>query len=137
MPTQRKRQRGFTLIEVIVIILVAGFLGALIVNFLGTQLLKSSSPVTTTQNAAQAEAIMEQVVSYFTDNVNQNTSGTLNQVVTEFGGNNTAVQLTRNANTFSGDGQDSLTVVVTVGGVSFTTLLTQERTNSTDAKVSF
>ncbi|GAB6127397.1 type II secretion system protein [Humidesulfovibrio idahonensis] len=132
-----KRSRGFTLVEVIVVILIAGFLGVVVVKLMGTQLLKSATPLTTTQDAARAEGVMEQVVSFYTNHVNSHTSGSLDAVVTEFGGNNTAVQLTRNANTFGTDGQDSLTVVVTVGNVALTTLLTQERTNATDSSASF
>jgi prepilin-type N-terminal cleavage/methylation domain len=137
MRAQVKRSRGFTLVEVIVVILIAGFLGVVVVKLMGTQLLKSGTPLTTTQDAARAEGIMEQVVSFYTNHVNSHTSDTLNAVVTEFGSNNTSVQLTRNANTFGTDGQDSLTVVVTVGNVALSTLLTQERTNATDSSASF
>jgi hypothetical protein len=139
MPARKKRPQGFTLVEVIVIIIVAGFLGALVVNLMGTQLLRSATPVTSAQDAAQAEGIMEQVVAYYSDNVNNNTSGTLTAVYNKYhSATNATITLTRNAtNTFDSDGLDSLTVLVTVGDVAFSTLLTQQRTNATDDKVSF
>jgi prepilin-type N-terminal cleavage/methylation domain-containing protein len=139
MRARTKRPFGFTLVEVIVAIVIAGFLGVVVVQLMGTQLLKSSSPVTTAQNAAQAEAIMEQVVAYYTDYVNNNTSGALTAVYNKFhSSSNATVSFTQNAsNTFGSDGLASMTVVVTVGDVAFSTLLTQERTNSTDNTVTY
>lgn len=139
MRARRLRCRGFTLIELIVTIVIGGLLAAVVVQLMGTQLLKSGSPLTTTQNAAQAEGIMEQVVAYYTDYVNNNTSGALSAVYNKYySATNSTITFTQNAsNTFGSDGLASMTVVVTVGNVSFATLLTQERTNSTDNTVTF
>jgi prepilin-type N-terminal cleavage/methylation domain-containing protein len=139
MRAHTKRPFGFTLLEVIVALVVAGFLGVVVVQLMGTQLLKSASPVTTTRDAAQAEAIMEQVVAFYTDYVNNNTTGALTAVYNKYySAGNSTVSFTQNAsNTFGADGLASMTVVVTVGEVSFATLLTQERTNSTDNTVTY
>jgi hypothetical protein len=82
---------------------------------------------------------MEQVVAYYTDYVNNNTSGALTAVYNKFhSSSNATVSFTQNAsNTFGSDGLASMTVVVTVGDVAFSTLLTQERTNSTDNTVTY
>jgi len=133
------RGPGFTLVELIVAIVVAGLLGAVVVQMMGTQLLRSATPLSAAQDASQAEAILEQVQSFFLNNVNNNTSGALDAVYNRYHSDtNATITLTRNAGgTFGVDGVDSMTVVVTVGGVSFSTLLTQERTNSSDASVAF
>jgi len=133
------QEPGFTLIELIVAIVVAGLLGAVVVQMMGTQLLRSATPLSSAQDASQAEAILEQVQSFFLNNVNNNTSGALDAVYNRYHSDtNATIALTRHAGgTFGVDGVDSMTVVVTVGGVSFSTLLTQERTNSSDASVTF
>lgn len=138
MPATAKHRRGFTLLESIIAILVAGFLAVLVLQMMGTQLLQSGTPLIVAQDASQAEALLEQVQSFFLDNVNNNTSGALDAVYSRYHSDtNSTITLTRNAGTFGADGVDSLAVVVTVGKVSFSTLLTQERTNSSDAAVSF
>jgi len=135
-PGRRRRQRGFSLVEIIVVLVVAGFFGVLMVNMLGTQLLKSSSPVTTAQNAARAEADMEAVISYYITQVNSGTSGALANVYSHFSGNST-VAISNNASTFSSDGVPSLTVTVTVGQVVLTSVLTQQRTNAADKVITY
>lgn len=135
----RKTARGgFSLLELIAIIVVGGLLCVVIVRMMGTQLRQSGVPLASAGDAAQAEALLEQVQSFFLANVNNGTSGALDAVYNRYHSDaNATIALTRNASTFAGDGVDSLTVVVTVGNVSFTTLLTQERTNAADAAVAF
>lgn len=127
------RARGFTLVEVIVIIVVAGFLGAVVVNLMGTQLLRSGTPLMSAKSAAQAEATMETITAYYSQCVNTSTSGALDTVAARYPSNAT-LTMTRNA---SFNGVDALTVTVTEGGVSLTTILTQERTSSADAAVTY
>ena len=126
------RQRGFTLIEIIVIIVIAGLLGALLVNLLGTQLLRSASPVTTARDAASAEAAMENVVAYYTGRVNTNLTTALADVQAQYAGNS-SVSIT--SSTFNS--VPALTVTVTVGQSSLTTLLTQERTSVSDSMANY
>lgn len=133
MPASQQRPQGFTLVEVIVTIVVAGCLGALLVNMLGTQLLRSSTPLMAAHDASRAEATLENVVAYYTQVVNNSTSGALNAVVARYP-NNATFSAVRNNNF---NGVDALVVTVTEGGASLTTLLTQERTNGADNATTF
>jgi len=135
MPVARKHSQGFSLVELIVIIVVAGFLGAVLVNLMGTQLLKSGAPLASAQDAARAEAAMESVVAYYTQMVNSNTSTALDAVVAHYP-NNATFTATRD-NNYKGTGVDALIVTVNENGASLTTILTQERTNSADNATNF
>jgi prepilin-type N-terminal cleavage/methylation domain-containing protein len=129
--------RGFTLIEIIVVIVVAGFLGAVVVNLMGSQLRRSSSPVISTQDLARAESDMETVQAFYTHHVNSHTSGTLAEVQTHFSGNASIAMTPNTGGTFTGDTLDSLTVVVTRGDVTLRSILTQERQNAADNTVTY
>lgn len=134
-PMPKSSSRGFTLVELIVVIVVAGALGALLVNVMGTQLTKSGTPLTTARDAARAEATMEAVVAFYTQRMNNSTIGTLDDIVAAYP-NNATFSATRN-NNFNGDGVDALTVTVNENGVVLTTVLTQERTNTADNATTF
>jgi Tfp pilus assembly protein PilX len=127
-PRTARPSQGFTLVEVIVIVTVLGLLGALMVNLMGTQLLRSSNPATIASNAGSAEAAMEGVVANFTNKVNTNTSTALDAFKADYVGNST-VSITDTANWNS---VRALTVTTTVGNTAYTTLLTQARTNAAD-----
>jgi len=132
----RSPRSGFTLLELIVIIVVAGFLGALLVQMLGTQLLRSGNPVVTAKESAQAEAALEGVVAYYTSRVNTNISGALDDVKTQYSGNSTVSFSADDAN-WQSTGVRVLTVTVTAGGSRLTALLTQSRTNAADDPTNF
>ncbi|MFA5179927.1 MAG: type II secretion system protein [Syntrophales bacterium] len=51
--------RGFTLLEVIVSLIVASILGAMMVSFMGSAVMKSANPVVLAQNGAYLNQIME------------------------------------------------------------------------------
>jgi prepilin-type N-terminal cleavage/methylation domain-containing protein len=54
-----KSGRGFTLIEVIVSLIVASILGAMLVSFMGSNVMQSANPVLLSQNGAYLNQIME------------------------------------------------------------------------------
>ena len=135
MPAPATKPQGFTMVELIVIIVVAGFLGMVLVNLLGTRLLKSAAPLASARDAIQAETAMESVVAYYTQAVNNSTTGALDAVVAHFP-NNATFSATRN-NNFDGVGLDALIVTVTENGLSLTTVLTQERTTAADTATNF
>jgi prepilin-type N-terminal cleavage/methylation domain-containing protein len=54
-----KNSRGFTLIEVIVSLIVAGILGTMLVSFMGTGVMQSANPVILAQDGAYINSIME------------------------------------------------------------------------------
>jgi prepilin-type N-terminal cleavage/methylation domain-containing protein len=128
-----RHPRGFTLVEVIVIITVIGLLGALVVNLMGTQLLRSSNPATIASNAGDAETAMEAVVANFTNKVNSNITTALDTLKADYASNSTVSIV----DTPSWNGVRALIVTTTVGNTSYTTLLTQERTNDLDHPTNF
>lgn len=132
---RRTRTLGFSLVEIIVIIVVAGGLGALLVNLLGTQLTGSGGTTAASNQAAQAETIMEAVTARYTGIVSSNLSSALDEFTAAYASNST-VSVTNNAN-WDGAGTRALLVTVTVGQTRLTTLFTQERTNSADSAVNY
>lgn len=58
-----KNGRGFTLLEVIVSLVVAAILAAMLVQFMGTGLMKSSNPVILAQNGTYLNSIMERMTA--------------------------------------------------------------------------
>ncbi|MFH1975709.1 MAG: type II secretion system protein [Pseudomonadota bacterium] len=60
----KRAEKGFTLIEVIVTIVIAAILGTMLVTFM-TSVPKSVNPVIQTHNLAAAIAVMEQITSEY------------------------------------------------------------------------
>ncbi|MBN1363937.1 MAG: prepilin-type N-terminal cleavage/methylation domain-containing protein [Syntrophaceae bacterium] len=54
-----KNSNGFTLIEVIVSLVIAGILGAMLFAFMGTSMMKSANPVLVTKDGAYLNMIVE------------------------------------------------------------------------------
>lgn len=54
-----KNSQGFTLLEVIVALIVASILGAMLVSFMGTNVMQSANPIIFAQNGAYLNQIME------------------------------------------------------------------------------
>lgn len=127
-----RRSHGFTLIEVIVVLIVMAFLGLLTVQMLGGSLLRSYTPISAARDSAQAESDMETVIAYYVDHVNTHTSGTLAAVQAQFPNNAT---LTTSSSTV--DGVPGLLVTASVGGHSISTYLTQARTSAGDLLVNY
>lgn len=131
------RQLGFTLLEIIVIIVIAGLVGALLVNLMGTQLTKGFSPATTASNAAQAEAAMENVVAYYTGRVNANLTTALDDVKIHYPASNPTVSIIDYTTSPFWNSVPALIVTTTVGQSSVTIVLTQSRTNAADTTVNY
>jgi len=55
--------RGFTLLEVIITLIVAGILAAMLVQFMGTSLTRSVGPIINVQDAYAAESVMENMIA--------------------------------------------------------------------------
>jgi len=64
-----KNKAGFTLIEVIVSLIVAGILGAMLVTFMGTGMVQSANPVIIAQNGAYLNAIMDKMTADYRYNM--------------------------------------------------------------------
>jgi prepilin-type N-terminal cleavage/methylation domain-containing protein len=57
----KQRERGFTLVEVIVTLVVAAILGAFLVSFMGTALTKSGEPVVRAKQLYELQQVMENI----------------------------------------------------------------------------
>jgi len=62
---------GFTLVEVIVTILMAGIMGAFFIQFMGTAMSKSTRAIENVREEAAAESIMEQIVAEYVTEINK------------------------------------------------------------------
>ncbi len=124
---------GFTLLEVIIIIIVTSLLAALVLNLMGTQLMRASTPATLASDAGEAEALMEAMVADYTTRVNGDVATALDTFVTAHPSNSTLTV----ANNNNWNNARVLTVTATVGSTSYTTLLTQARTNAADNATDF
>ncbi len=63
MTSFRVKQKGFTLLEIIVTLLITSVLGAMIVQYFGTNLSQSPVPVTSLQTTSDLEQVMENIVA--------------------------------------------------------------------------
>ncbi len=57
------RDRGFTLLEVIITLVVAAILGTLLVTFMGSNVVQSANPVLQARNGAYLNQIMENMTA--------------------------------------------------------------------------
>ena len=64
-PSQRKhstqRQGGFTFLEIVVTLIVAAILGAVLVEFMGTSMMRSAEPLIAVQKTADLTGVMERI----------------------------------------------------------------------------
>ena len=58
-----KDQRGFTLLEVIVTIIVAAVMGVILVQFMGTAMLRSGEPVVRVQDVSTLRHVLDNMTS--------------------------------------------------------------------------
>jgi prepilin-type N-terminal cleavage/methylation domain-containing protein len=133
---------GFTLIEVIATIIVAGILSAFFIHFMGTALDHSWKSVELVAGEAEAEGKLEEIIAYYTSKINDNPDTALSDVASEFGGDATMKYIV--FNTISDDEETdtsgenrSLKVTVEAPGHNLTTILTKSRTDSSDQKVNY
>lgn len=58
-----RSEKGFTLVEVIITIIVAAILGSFLITFMGTAVTRSADPIIRAQNLAAAGATMERITA--------------------------------------------------------------------------
>jgi len=125
---------GFTLVEVIVTIIAAGILGAIFINFMGTAMSKSTQALDNVRNEADAETLMEQIVSDYVLEINKDDPSEALRTINlkDYGPRVSKVYITFDA---SGNEQElippntsnTLKIMVQAPGDRLTTLLTNSR----------
>ena len=148
MPTKSKiaDRRGFTLVEIIIALIVAGILAIFYFHFMGTAMDFSWKSVELVAGEAQAEGLMEKIISDYAIRINQNPDTALAQIVAlETAYENDAdfgTPVTMEYITYDGAGNQSpvpspgtsnnLKVIVEAPGSNFTTILTKSRNDNSN-----
>jgi len=65
MTREQKKQKGFTLIEVIVTIIISALVGLVVFVYLGTALTRSHEPIGQVRDLGEAMAVMESITSEY------------------------------------------------------------------------
>jgi len=135
---------GFTLVEIIVTIVVAGILGTIFVQLMGTALNASWNAVEIVRDESNSERVMEQIIADYVEDINKDLDA-LGNIVTTYDGqtfydvNVTTQYIVFNAggNEVASGSSDNLKVVLQASGqvspaitgrYSMTTILTNSRT---------
>jgi prepilin-type N-terminal cleavage/methylation domain-containing protein len=142
------RSKGFTLVEIIVTIVVAGILGVIFVQLMGTALEASWNAVEIVRDESNSEGVMEEIIADYVKEMNSdpdNALGTLvtntNDPIKKYGENVTMAYIDFDGagNEVASGSSDNLKVVLQASGqvspaitgrYSMTTILTNSRTTN-------
>ncbi len=142
--------KGFTLVEIIVTIVVAGILGAIFVHLMGTALNASWNSVEIVRDEAGGEGVMEEIIADYVDEMNSDPDNALDTLVTnnsnplkKYGENVTMQYIVFDGagNEVAAGSSDNLKVIMkSPGSISpaiagrypLTTILTKSRTTNND-----
>ncbi len=139
--SRSKASRGFTLIEVIATVIVAGIMGAIFIQFMGTAMSRSSRSVEIVRGEAAAEAVVERIVADYVEKMNADADTGLGLMKTAIDGKTYDVSAAgvtvtagyiafdTNGNEIPDSGGENRTLKVTVAapGNDLITLLTNSR----------
>jgi prepilin-type N-terminal cleavage/methylation domain-containing protein len=134
-------QKGFTLIEAIIALVLVGILGALFVSYLGTSVQRSGDPVVLAREEADAEVLMERISADYVKLINTSPASALATLY----GNDYGLAVTKTYVTFDANGNEvvsggatsNLKITVTFGGHRLSSVFTRARTTAGDPKVSY
>jgi prepilin-type N-terminal cleavage/methylation domain-containing protein len=140
------RSKGFTLVEIIVTIVVAGILGTIFVQLMGTALEASWNAVEIVRDESNSEGVMEEIIADYVKEMNSDPGGALGTLVTnnndqKYGENVTMAYIDFDGagNEVASGSSDNLKVVLQASGqvspaitgrYSMTTILTNSRTTN-------
>ncbi|OQY02880.1 MAG: hypothetical protein B6I22_12750 [Desulfobacteraceae bacterium 4572_123] len=133
--------RGFTLIEVIATLIVAGILSAFFIHFMGTALNNSWKSVELVAGEAEAQGKLDEIIAYYTSKINNNPDTALAAVFSQFSGDATMQYIefdsAGNESPAASGTSNNLKVTVASPGNNLTTLLTKSRKDAGDPKVNY
>ncbi len=78
----KSSEDGFTLIEIIVTIILGSILAALMFQYMGTALTGSSGPVEIVRDSSNMEALMEEIIATYVEEINTNPTTALQTIFT-------------------------------------------------------
>jgi prepilin-type N-terminal cleavage/methylation domain-containing protein len=139
---------GFTLVEIIVTIVVAGILGTIFVQLMGTALNASWNAVEIVRDESNSEGVMEEIIADYVEAINSSPAGALKAIKDKITNKDYGDNVTWNYIEFNPSGDevdrgavatDNLKVVLQASGqvspaitgrYSMTTILTNSRTTN-------
>ena len=95
-------RRGFTLVEIIVSITIAGIMGAMLIQFAGTAITLSANPVKIVRDEVTSQGIMEEIISQYVTEMNEAPATALADLVTFIGVQSYSSEVTTKYITFTG-----------------------------------
>jgi prepilin-type N-terminal cleavage/methylation domain-containing protein len=142
---------GFTLVEIIVSLMVAGILAIFYFHFMGTAMDHSWESVELVAGEAKAEGLMEKIIADYVFRINQNPDTALDQIVAleatyesdpDYGSPVTMKYIgydsAGNESPVPSPGtSNNLKVTVQAPGNDFTTMLTKSRNEATDPIINY
>jgi prepilin-type N-terminal cleavage/methylation domain-containing protein len=134
LPIKITRQKGFTLVEIIITLVVTGILGAIFINLLGTALDESWNTVERVRDEADAVGVMEKIIADYVTEMNANPAGALAQIITYNGAGDYGtgvsmqyVEFDAGGNLYAVGSGNTLLVTVPSSGKDIINLLTKSR----------
>ncbi len=133
--------KGFTLIEIIATIMMAGILGAIFIQFMGTALMRSGDAVNIVRDEASIEGLMEKIISDYLKEINNNSpENALSTIKAKNYGSDVTMEYIQ----FDGDGNEQpsgssnfLKVTIQATGHKLTAVLTKSRDKTDDPIVKY
>ena len=133
--------KGFTLIEIIATIMMAGILSAIFIQFMGTALMRSGDSVNIVRDEASIEGLMEEIISDYLKEINNNSpENALSTIKAKNYGSDVTMEYIQ----FDGSGNEQpsgssnyLKVIIHATGHKLTTILTKSRDKTDDPIVRY
>ena len=133
--------KGFTLIEIIATIMMAGILSAIFIQFMGTALMRSGDSVNIVRDEASIEGLMEEIISDYLKEINNNSpENALSTIKAKNYGSDVTMEYIQ----FDGSGNEQpsgssnyLKVIIHATGHTLTAILTKSREKTDDPIVRY
>ncbi len=133
--------KGFTLIEIIATIMMAGILSAIFIQFMGTALMRSGDAVNIVRDEASIEGLMEEIISDYLKEINNNSpENALSTIKAKNYGSDVTMEYIQ----FDGSGNEQpsgssnyLKVTIEATGHKLTAVLTKSRDQADDPIVRY
>ncbi len=138
-------RRGFTLLEIIVSITIAGIMGAMLIQFAGTAVTLSANPVKIVRDEVTSQGIMEEIISQYVTEMNEAPATALADLVTIISGPSYSSYVTYGYITFAADGTEqssgsptnTLKVVVQINDNEQTVLFAKSLSSTDEPEIKY